>query len=930
MSRPASNSFDRAAGLHHENYDNDTSLANLMGRELQEPLHIGQFKVGLKRIPELQDSQEYSESRTPGNMSKDISTTQKEHEIISAMKNRIFEVPVVTIDDPKELALNTKIRNTLQIGQDSGQIKHRRMGTVSGVNIFKQLLEQEEEEPTFTYKLMTNNVTQLFILSLTIYTLFSEDYQVLTSGKELDTYYDLCTTACMFVFFLEILIFCFIKEVYLNSYAFWFDVLSLITLVQNVDWFSNLYTIARGNSYLSGVAILGNISRLVRFVRLLNGIDFFKGSQKKSSESEIPNNSQGFYSDSKIGRVMSALATKTVIITCFIMLITLPFYGSELYLEDMIGVDAVCKQYKSLLELQSMANFHATIQTYESGAFSRSIDSAAPHLYINNFTSQVLQNFEFNDYPIVWIGLGSNSRTYYRDSIVDARRNNELYEATCRFQPPGKSSTDTIFVVQDRYENKRLSAYLNIAKVFFVCFVLLGGTRLFERGIKTLMITPIERMIDKVTALIEKPLIIKEQAFIKEEEKQLAQISKLTLDTEPDQDNSDEEIVAESQGLETQKIESAIDKIGILLGVGFGDAGAGLIKSYLSKDGEGDVILPGSEIEAIFGFCDIRNFTDVTEILQEEVMVFVNTIAEIVHTLSDKYLGSANKNIGDAFLLVWKPPQELVKTIRWTKTNQINTMNCLADLSLITFLKIFYQINSSFKFLKYVNNEDIKERVGQDYKIRMGFGLHYGWAIEGAIGSYYKVDVSYLSPNVNMAARLEAATKQYGVPILLSGEFYDLLSLTIKQSCRKVDIVYVKGSEEPLRLYAPDVSDKAITYSTTPNLAKATGITKDSHNFKKLLISQMQSSKNVGPPIFVNDPEISALFCLSEVQVRNWGNTAIEAYERGEWKMAKNYYEKILAVSPSDGPTNNIYSYMKTFGFNPPKAWKGVRALTEK
>ena len=33
----------------------------------------------------------------------------------------------------------------------------------------------------------------------------------------------------------------------------------------------------------------------------------------------------------------------------------------------------------------------------------------------------------------------------------------------------------------------------------------------------------------------------------------------------------------------------------------------------------------------------------------------------------------------------------------------------------------------------------------------MGFGLHYGWAIEGAIGSNLKIDASYLSPDVNMA-----------------------------------------------------------------------------------------------------------------------------------------------------------------------------------
>jgi len=47
----------------------------------------------------------------------------------------------------------------------------------------------------------------------------------------------------------------------------------------------------------------------------------------------------------------------------------------------------------------------------------------------------------------------------------------------------------------------------------------------------------------------------------------------------------------------------------------------------------------------------------------------------------------------------------------------------------------------------------------KDYKLYLGFGLHVGWAIEGAIGSDYKIDASYLSPNVNLASRLEYATK---------------------------------------------------------------------------------------------------------------------------------------------------------------------------
>ena len=39
-----------------------------------------------------------------------------------------------------------------------------------------------------------------------------------------------------------------------------------------------------------------------------------------------------------------------------------------------------------------------------------------------------------------------------------------------------------------------------------------------------------------------------------------------------------------------------------------------------------------------------------------------------------------------------------------------------------------------------------------------------GWAIEGAIGSQYKIDPSYLSPHVALTGKLEAATKLYNVP----------------------------------------------------------------------------------------------------------------------------------------------------------------------
>lgn len=100
-------------------------------------------------------------------------------------------------------------------------------------------------------------------------------------------------------------------------------------------------------------------------------------------------------------------------------------------------------------------------------------------------------------------------------------------------------------------------------------------------------------------------------------------------------------------------LEKTIIKIGVLLALGFGEAGSTVIARNICK-GDGDVnpMIEGNKIIAIFGFCDIRNFTDTTEILMEKVMLFVNEIAEACHGIVNKYGGAANKNIGDAFLLV--------------------------------------------------------------------------------------------------------------------------------------------------------------------------------------------------------------------------------------------------------------------------------------
>merc|ERR1719352_2218224 len=85
--------------------------------------------------------------------------------------------------------------------------------------------------------------------------------------------------------------------------------------------------------------------------------------------------------------------------------------------------------------------------------------------------------------------------------------------------------------------------------------------------------------------------------------------------------------------MEIQVLERTIIKIGSLLALGFGEAGAQIIGQNMKNNDSSAVMgmIPGRTVEAVFAFCDIRSFTDATEVLQDQVMVFVNRIANIVH-----------------------------------------------------------------------------------------------------------------------------------------------------------------------------------------------------------------------------------------------------------------------------------------------------------
>lgn len=120
----------------------------------------------------------------------------------------------------------------------------------------------------------------------------------------------------------------------------------------------------------------------------------------------------------------------------------------------------------------------------------------------------------------------------------------------------------------------------------------------------------------------------------------------------------------------------------------------------------------------------------------------------------------------------------------------------IADRSLLSFLKIAAETKRSEPVRAYSHNPRILKRFGKGYKVAFGLGLHVGWAIEGPIGSDFKVDASYLSPHVNVSMTLEGSTKIYGVPLLMSELFYLLLSLKTKVALFNIDLYCCRSTKD--------------------------------------------------------------------------------------------------------------------------------------
>mmetsp|Transcript_96705 Transcript_96705/g.278286 ORF Transcript_96705/g.278286 Transcript_96705/m.278286 type:complete len:1057 (+) Transcript_96705:274-3444(+) len=483
-----------------------------------------------------------------------------------------------------------------------------------------------------------------------------------------------------------------------------------------------------------------------------------------------------------------------------------------------------------------------------------------------------------------------------------------------------------------------LEAGLSILQTVFICFAVGLGALSFTKDANELLLNPIERMIAKMETIKDNPL----------EAMRLGDLEYKREEVE--QDRRREELAQmgrcwkliyrraymkkQKEPMETVMLEKTIIKLGGLLAIGFGEAGADIVGRSMqgSTTAAVNTQAPGTKVDAIIGFANIRNFVEAHEVLREKIMLFVNQVGEIVHGCVDDYHGAPNKNVGDSFMVVWRltgaPPEGQVK---------------IADMAIMSFVKIVAEVNKSRVLAEYRKHPGLVQRV-KGFRVRLGFGLHSGWAIEGAIGSEFKIDAAYLSPNVNVARGLQVATTHYGVSMLMSHVIVYTCSQELALLCRLVDHVTLKGAHRPVRLYTLDLDSAALEVVTkAPEL-----VSRNRFKMRQLRevrkCEKLQEDYNVWD-LFSYDEDLIRMRDTYSKEFFHRFSMAYRNYEAGEWLAARDmlftcHYAPRADVGrfmvngeaewPSDGPTVTLLRFMQGHGFKPPADWPGYRPLPDR
>ncbi|CAJ1383668.1 unnamed protein product [Effrenium voratum] len=255
----------------------------------------------------------------------------------------------------------------------------------------------------------------------------------------------------------------------------------------------------------------------------------------------------------------------------------------------------------------------------------------------------------------------------------------------------------------------------------------------------------------------------------------------------------------------------------------------------------------------------------------------------------------------------------------------------MADLSILAFSMIVGAVARSPVLATYRQHPGLQQRL-RDCRVDLSFALHRGWAIEGAVGSDFKIDASYISPNVSVASSIEHATRQYGIRILVSETVREILSKEVSAKLRLIDKVTIKGSRVPLELSCLDLDFRRVQVEDRPELPI---VWNSRYRFKsrhaiEVRKNHLWTDQFSKAHIMNKDPHFQEMRTEYTTVFMQTFNMGYQNYSQGEWQVAKNLLTKTLSMrGEKDGPSEALLRFMEKDNFKAPDGWRGIHALEE-
>lgn len=176
-------------------------------------------------------------------------------------------------------------------------------------------------------------------------------------------------------------------------------------------------------------------------------------------------------------------------------------------------------------------------------------------------------------------------------------------------------------------------------------------------------------------------------------------------------------------------------------------------------------------------FADVRGFTTISESLSpEDLSVYINDyLTTMSLVIREGHRGTLDKYIGDAVMAFWGAPMADLNHAQ----NAV-----LAALDMMKQAKVL--------------NKKFNDKCWPPFAI--GVGVNSGIMRVGDMGSQIRKAYTVMGDAVNLGSRLEGITKQYGADIVIGQTTKERIKGIV---LRELDLVQVKGKDEPVAIYEP-------------------------------------------------------------------------------------------------------------------------------